>query len=96
MKRAAFIITAALMASPVFAEDLCAINLQQIDDAMTTNGTTMGDPLKQQVTDLQKEAMQAQKAGDTKACIAASTQAIQMLKAPGGEGTTGGAGGSGS
>ncbi|GGK01317.1 hypothetical protein [Pseudomonas matsuisoli] len=96
MKRAAFIITAALMASPAFAEDLCAINLQQIDDATTTSAATLGDPLKQQVTDLKKEAMQAQKSGDTESCITASTQALQLLKSPAGEGSNGGGSGSGS
>jgi hypothetical protein len=82
MKRTALLFTAALLASPVFAaDDLCAVNLQKLNDALATN-TTIGDPLKQEVQDLRMKAEQAQQAGDTEACINASSLALQRLQQP--------------
>ncbi|BBP85569.1 hypothetical protein thsps21_52470 [Pseudomonas sp. No.21] len=90
MKRTALLITAALMASPVFADDLCTINLQKISDAMATN-TTLGDPLKKEVEDLRMKAEQAKTAGDTEACINSSNMALQRLQGPNKEGGSDGA-----
>jgi len=84
------------MSTPLFAaDDLCDVNLQKIDDTMTTSSATLGQPLEGQVKDLQKEAMTAKASGDTEACIAASGQALQLLQTPGGDGASGGATGSG-
>ncbi|GLZ88096.1 hypothetical protein Pres01_41470 [Metapseudomonas resinovorans] len=89
MKRTALFITAALLTSPIFAaDDLCAVNLQKINDAMATN-TTLGEPLRQEVEDLRMKAEQAQQTGDTKACINHSSMALQRLQQPA---TDGGAG----
>ncbi|MBM3108641.1 hypothetical protein H8F21_11570 [Pseudomonas sp. P66] len=83
MKRTAIsglFLTAALLASPVFAaEDLCALNLQKIDDATATTGAmaeSSGDEIKDQV----KEAKAAQAAGNTKDCIAITTKALDTLE----------------
>ncbi len=95
MKRAAIALTAAMMSLPVFAaDDLCEINLQKIDDTMTTN-PTLGQPLQGQVEELQQKAMSAKAAGKTEDCIAASGQALQLLRTPGNGGTGGGGGTSG-
>ncbi|WP_044874045.1 hypothetical protein [Pseudomonas sp. LFM046] len=91
MKRTALLFSAALLASPAFADDLCAINLQKLDDAMASY-PTIGEPLRQQVTDLRTKAEQAQQVGDTEACVNASTLALQRLQQPDSNGN--GAGGS--
>jgi len=89
MKRTALVFAAALMTSPVFAaSDLCDVNLQKIDDGMTT-APTLGEPMKSEVAELKAEAMKARDAGDEKACIAASGKALQMMKAPGDGGGSG-------
>lgn len=89
MKRTALFITAALLASPVFAaDDLCTLNLQKLNDALASN-TTLGEPLRQEVQDLQMKAEQAQQSGDTKACINHSTMALQRLQQPATEGGAG-------
>ncbi|MFC5697139.1 hypothetical protein ACFPU0_16410 [Pseudomonas sp. GCM10022186] len=89
MKRTALFITTALLASPLFAaDDLCAINLQKLTDALATN-TTIAEPLRQEVQDLRMKAEQAQQTGDTEACINASSLALQRLQQP----NTGGNGG---
>jgi hypothetical protein len=96
MKVHALLASAVLLASPaVFAQDdLCQLNLQEIDDNMATN-TTLGEPAKSQVDEYVKQARQAQQSGDTEACIAHSTKALQELKGPGSTGS-GGTAGSGS
>ncbi|ESQ98189.1 hypothetical protein F753_17195 [Stutzerimonas chloritidismutans AW-1] len=96
MKVHALLASAVLLASPaVFAQDdLCQLNLQEIDDNMATN-TTLGEPAKSQVDEYVKQARQAQQSGDTEACIAHSTKALQELKGPGSTGS-GGTSGSGS
>ncbi|MBU1807705.1 MAG: hypothetical protein KKC02_22050 [Gammaproteobacteria bacterium] len=96
MKVHALLASAVLLASPaVFAQDdLCQLNLQEIDDNMATN-TTLGEPAKSQVDEYVKQARQAQQSGDTGACIAHSTKALQELKGPGSTGS-GGTSGSGS
>lgn len=89
MKRPALFITAALLASPVFAaDDLCALNLQKLNDALASN-TSLGEPLRQEVQDLQMKAEQAQQSGDTKSCINHSTMALQRLQQPATEGGAG-------
>ena len=82
MKRSVFsglIITTALMASPVFAaEDLCAVNLQKIDDAKTIT-LNLGEPAKSQLEDATKEARAAQANKDEKTCITRSTDALTII-----------------
>jgi len=80
MKLTALLISTALLASPVFATDLCATNLQKLDDGLTSK--TTGDPLKQQVEELRTKAQQARDTGDSDGCIASSTKALQLLEAP--------------
>ncbi|MCY1549966.1 hypothetical protein D9M68_861750 [compost metagenome] len=89
MKRTALLFTAALLASPAFAaDDLCAVNLQKLNDALATN-TTIGEPIRQEVQDLRMKAEQAQQAGDTEGCINASSLALQRLQQPGTDGGSG-------
>jgi hypothetical protein len=78
MKRAALLITAALLASPAFAADLCSDNLQKVDDAVKT--TTNNTQAQEQAMRLQEKAAQAQADGNTKACIAQTEKALQLLK----------------
>lgn len=98
MKRFALYAAAALLASPgAFAanKDLCEINMQEIENNMATTMATLGEPAKSQVEEHLEQARQAQQAGDTEACIAHSTKALQELKGPGSSGS-GGTSGSGS
>ena len=97
MKRFALLATAALLASPVAFPDtnLCQTNLQEIDDNMATNMATLGEPAKSQVEEYVEQARQAQQSGDTEACIAHTTKALQELKGPGSSGS-GGTSGTGS
>jgi len=83
MKRTAItglFITAALLASPVFAaEDLCTANLQKISDSMATAGATsegLDDSIAKQVD----EAKKAQAAGNDKDCIAITSKVIERLE----------------
>ncbi|QBF28589.1 hypothetical protein EXN22_23975 [Pseudomonas tructae] len=83
MKRTAIcglFIAAALLASPVFAdEDLCASNLQKIDDTVATQGATsesLDDAVKKNVDD----AKAAQATGNTKDCIAITSKVIERLE----------------
>lgn len=84
MKRAALLFTAALLASPAFAADLCSDNLQKVDDAVRT--TTNNTQAQEQAMRLQEKAAQAQADGDTKACIAQTEKALQLLKKHSGDG----------
>jgi len=96
MKRTALtglFLTAALLASPVFAaDDLCGANLQTLKDAQTSSGTNLGSDTKSDVADAQEKALAAQKAGNDKECIEITTKAINDLKNIG-SGSDGGAGG---
>jgi len=93
MKVHALLASAVLLASPaVFAQDLCQINLQEIDDNMATNTATLGEPAKSKVDEYVNQAREAQQSGDTEACIAHSTKALQELKGPGSSGSSGTAG----
>ena len=88
MKRTALaglFISAAMLASPVFAaqtpasDDLCAINLQKIENAMATSGQTSEnthDDIKAGY-----EKAQAEKAtGDNKGCISTTSQILQKIQ----------------
>ncbi len=79
MKRTALLFSCALMAAPVFANDLCTVNLQKLDDATTTK-TTLMDPLKTQVEDLHEKAKQDQAAGKTEDCASNANQALMLLQ----------------
>jgi len=88
MKRTALIALMMFAAAPVFAKDLCAVQLQKLDDAskMKTNMIGPGSSQAKQIANFRKTAMEAQKAGDEKKCIAQANQALTMLRQPGGEG----------
>lgn len=82
---------AALLASPAaLAQDmnLCQINLQELEQNLATNQATLGEPARTQVEEYHQQAKAAQSAGDVKACIAHTEKALQMLKGPGGPGTS--------
>lgn len=77
---------ATLLSLPAFAaEDLCSLNLQQLEDNLAS-GDPLGEPLRQQVEELQAKAEHARDAGDLETCTALSEQALQLLQAPGEEG----------
>lgn len=82
MKRTAIcglIIAAATLASPAFAAgDLCASNLQRIDDAMATT-LSLSEGTRQTLMKLKKEAETAQANGDSDTCIEKTTKANQIL-----------------
>ena len=88
MKRSALaglFITAAMLASPVFAaaqEDLCQINLQKIRDAKVST-EAMSEQLSSEI-DASVQQATAEKAKGTeegtKNCISLTTQAIQKLQ----------------
>jgi hypothetical protein len=69
---------AALASAPAFAEDLCTIQLQKLDNK-ETQVITLGSPAKEQVEELTQQAKDAQSAGNTEACISHSAQALQLL-----------------
>jgi hypothetical protein len=95
MKKFALLAAAALIASPAaFAadQDLCQLNMQEIDNNMATSQATLGEPARSEVEDLIKQARQAQQAGDTETCIAHTTKALQELEGPGSSGSTGSSG----
>lgn len=85
---------ATLLASPVFAaEDLCAGNLQKIDDTMATM-TTASEATKMTVGDQVKEAKSAQTNGDKEKCVTISTKVLSELnKTEKGSGSASGSGG---
>jgi len=92
MKRTALLypaalLSATLMASPVFAADLCDANLQKIKDTLATEKATLSESLKNEVTDLQTKAEQAKAAGDDKKCTEVSAMAVKRLEAPNSEGS---------
>lgn len=83
MKRTAItglFMTAALLASPVFAaDDLCSGNLQKIDDQLTSLSATSEDLVKS-VKEQADDARAAQAAGNDKNCIALTTKALKDLE----------------
>ncbi|MGV8917714.1 MAG: hypothetical protein ACOH2R_07930 [Pseudomonas sp.] len=69
-------LTAALLASPVFAaEDLCAANLQLIKDELSAGDNA--DETTMQLKETQKAAIKAQAAHDDKKCIELTSKALQ-------------------
>jgi len=85
MKLIALFFTASLLASPVFAEDLCTVNMQKLDDMMATEMTMAAD-IKVQIEDLRMQAEKARSAGDLETCGTHAAKALQMLEAPTDEG----------
>ncbi|MBT2311892.1 hypothetical protein [Pseudomonas fluorescens] len=86
MKRTAFaglFISAALLASPVFADsqtDLCQINLQKIDDLSTKQTSeSMKTEIHATVGQAKAEQSKGTKEG-TEKCISLTTQALQTLE----------------
>ncbi|EJN36007.1 hypothetical protein PMI38_04230 [Pseudomonas sp. GM84] len=84
---------ATLLASPAFAaDDLCAANLQKINDSMTTAGAT-SEGLDKALTEHVDKAKAAQAAGDDKQCIAITSKVLERLeKTEKGGGSSGGSG----
>lgn len=91
MKRFAIVLAASLLTAPAFASDLCASNLQKLDDALATKIPT-GQTTTKQVEDLKAKAEAAKSAGDDKGCVAHSNQALQLLEKSEKGGDGGGAG----
>lgn len=84
MKPTVLLISMALLAGPVLADDLCDSNIQKIDDEMKTQvNATDTDPRQDQVMRLQEKAIQAQAAGDIQTCISTSSEALKLLKKAG-------------
>jgi len=83
-------ITAALLASPVFAaDDLCGANLAALKNAEASTVTNLSADAKKQLMATHDQAMAAHKAGDDKKCIEITSSAISELKTQGS--STGGA-----
>ncbi|WP_431495519.1 hypothetical protein [Pseudomonas brassicacearum] len=83
MKRTALaglFISAAMLASPVFAADnnLCTAKLQELKDKVTTLPAT-SENTTMEIKRLQGDAEAANAAGDEKKCIAAATQALARV-----------------
>ena len=78
---AGLFITAALLASPVFAsdKDLCASNIQALKDAITTAPATSAGALKNAKAALAK-AEKAQAAEDHKKCIAETGGILEKIQ----------------
>jgi hypothetical protein len=85
MKRSALaglFITAAMLASPVFAagdKDLCEINLNKINNAKTPLATDAGGK-SGDIDTAVSQAKAAHAAGDEKKCIAITSKALQDLQ----------------
>ena len=78
---------ATLLVGPVFADDLCTLNLKKLDDHVTTL-VTLGEPLKGQVEEQHKKAQEAHRAGNIEGCIVYSTKALHLLEALGDNGSS--------
>ena len=78
---AGLFITAAMLASPVFAadKDLCQSNLQQLEDALATLPAT-SENATDNVKAALKRAQDAQKAGDDKKCIDITTGTLEKIQ----------------
>ncbi len=89
MKRTALaglFICAVMSASPVFAaqtlpaeDDLCAINLNKINNAMATSGQT-SENTSDDIKAGYEKAKTEQTSGDDKACISTTTQVLQRIQ----------------
>ena len=84
MKRTALtglFLSAALLASPVFAaDDLCGSNLQTIKDAQVSTNANLSPDVKENLAKTEKDAMAAKAKGDEKTCVELTTKAITDLK----------------
>lgn len=82
---AGLFISAAMLTSPVFANDqadLCQVNLQKIKDAKVST-EQMSESMKSDMDATVQQASAAQAKGTeqgTKECISLTTQAIQKLQ----------------
>jgi hypothetical protein len=77
-------ITAALLASPVFAaDDLCGANLAALNNAEASTVANQSAQDKRMLEKTMKEAMDAKKAGDDKKCIEITSKVISDLKTKG-------------
>ena len=78
------LIAAALLggtAQAAESTDLCGANLQKLDDILAVRGkTSVTGARVTEVKELQAKARQDQASGDTKGCITATTQALQILQ----------------
>ena len=74
-------VTASLLASPSFAaeKDLCAVNLQTIDNAQAQIPAEMADQVADSVKQAQADHAKGTKEG-TDACIAETNYTIKMIK----------------
>lgn len=83
-------LSAALLASPVFAaDDLCAANIKTIENAHSSTNTNLSTENKTMLETTIKNAKAAQAAGDEKKCVEITTKVITSLKntGSGSEGT---------
>ncbi|WP_295475253.1 hypothetical protein [uncultured Pseudomonas sp.] len=84
MKRTAFtglFLSAALLASPVFAaDDLCDSNLQAIKDAQVSTNTNLSTETQEMLKKVEADGMAAKAKGDEKQCIELTSKAIASLK----------------
>ena len=85
MKRTALaglFISAVMLASPVFAaDDLCQINLQNINDAVASSGeisSDLQDNIDSTVAQAKEEQSKGTKEG-TQACVSLTTQVLQDI-----------------
>ncbi|KNH30165.1 tmRNA [Pseudomonas syringae] len=78
---AGLFVTAAMLASPVFAadKDLCTSNIQQIKQVLDSEPTT-SESAKDNIKASLKRAEDAQKAGDDKACISETTKTLEKIQ----------------
>ena len=77
---AGMFITAALLASPVFAaDDLCATNIQKLQDAVDAK-MSVGENSLDNVKAALDKAKAAQTAGNDKDCIAISTGMLEKIQ----------------
>ena len=77
---AGMFITAALFASPVFAaEDLCATNIQKLQDAADA-GMAVGENSLDNIQAALDKAKAAKAAGNEKDCIAISTGMLEKIQ----------------
>ena len=77
---AGMFITAALLASPVFAaDDLCATNIQKLQDAVDAK-MSVGENSLDNVKAALDKAKAAQAAGNDKDCIAISTGMLEKIQ----------------
>ncbi|MCJ2373698.1 hypothetical protein [Pseudomonas sp. RGM 3321] len=74
-------LSAALLASPVFAADgLCGTNIQIIKDAQLSSGTNRSQEENKSLQTTQKNAEAAQAAGDEKQCVEITANVVNALK----------------